>query len=453
MSEPRKTKAFKAYNGKVLDKAQGIIETIVAVFDTVDHANERVKLGAFKKSIKDLTPKGILYHDWKRPIGKTLDIRELAPGDPLLPDEIKQYGGLYVKGQLNLQTTDGREAFSNIEMGILDEYSFGYDEIRTSIASDGVKDLEELYMYEWSPVLFGCNSKTTTISAKDHPAAPSTGAAASGNPSSASTTMEGQKNNDQGANAPGADAEQSPRTKDMATVKTKALHLGKRLEVNLVMSMLSELWWTAYWRIDAILWNWEEVTPQEQRQQLTDLFTEYTQFATKILDVLQILQQVTDTEGTKELMSEVKTKSIEGFYRKSIEAQFTATDDGSSLLAGIKSFTEMASSALKEGKPFSASNESTITEACDSLEAISQKLRDMLESAKKEISTEGGTPADPAPADTKNRPVTGGTSEKTADAEDATTASDQDGAGNVKQRELDIEIEIARFNTTTTINR
>src|SRR5262245_63868269 len=84
------------------DAEQGTVEAIVSVFSNVDAGNERVLPGFFKSSLQRKLPKGVWMHDWKTPVAKTLEARELMPGDPLLPATIKDYGGLYIKGQFNL---------------------------------------------------------------------------------------------------------------------------------------------------------------------------------------------------------------------------------------------------------------------------------------------------------------------------------------------------------------
>jgi HK97 family phage prohead protease len=112
-------------------------------------------------------PKGVWMHDWSKPVAKTLEARELAPNDPMLPSQIRALGGLYIKGQFNLETQRGREAFSDIKNEIIDEFSFGYKVIQSKYNSeDDCTDLIELEIYEWSPVLVGCNPATQLLSAK-----------------------------------------------------------------------------------------------------------------------------------------------------------------------------------------------------------------------------------------------------------------------------------------------
>lgn len=154
---------------KVLNEEEGIVEAIVSVFGNVDYAKERVMPGAFKKSLERKLPKGVWSHDWSRPIGKTLEAEELLAGDSRLPDSIKHLGGLYIKGQLNLDVQDGKDALSHLKFGSIDEFSFGYDVVQSAPAKDvpGIRDLKELEIFEWSPVLVGCNPATALIGVKD----------------------------------------------------------------------------------------------------------------------------------------------------------------------------------------------------------------------------------------------------------------------------------------------
>jgi hypothetical protein len=99
-------------------------------------------------------------------VAKTLEARELMPGDAMLPDSLKDLGGLYIKGQFNMNTQRGRETYSDIKEGIIDEFSIGYSVVEETFAQDGARELVKGKLYEWSPVLFGANSQTALISAK-----------------------------------------------------------------------------------------------------------------------------------------------------------------------------------------------------------------------------------------------------------------------------------------------
>lgn len=160
-------KAYPVANLKVADEQQGVIEAIVSVFNNVDHGNEKVLPGFFAKSIERKLPKGVWAHDWKQPIAKTLEAKELLPGDPLLPDSLKLLGGAYIKGQFNLDTQRGREAYSDIKFGIVDEFSIGYAVLKDGKDQEtGARELIEGDWKEWSPVLVGMNDQTALISIK-----------------------------------------------------------------------------------------------------------------------------------------------------------------------------------------------------------------------------------------------------------------------------------------------
>lgn len=163
-------KAYPIAEMKVADDGTGIIEAVVSVFNNVDHGNEKVLPGFFSKSIEKKLPKGVWAHDWKQPIAKTLEAKELLPGDPLLPDSLKTLGGTYIKGQFNLDTQRGKEAYSDIKFGIVDEFSIGYSVVKDNkVKETGVRELIEGDWKEWSPVLVGMNDQTHLISIKADP--------------------------------------------------------------------------------------------------------------------------------------------------------------------------------------------------------------------------------------------------------------------------------------------
>lgn len=160
----------KSYEAEVkaIDAQKGVIEAIVSVFTVPDRSGERVVPGAFDKSITRKLPKGVWMHDWKQPIAKTLEARELSPGDLQLPERLRAVGGLYIKGQFNLDTQRGKEAFSDLKFGLVDEFSIGYRVTTKQVNEEtSVVDLIEMELYEWSPVLVGMHPDTALVSIKD----------------------------------------------------------------------------------------------------------------------------------------------------------------------------------------------------------------------------------------------------------------------------------------------
>lgn len=146
---------------------EGQIEAIVSVFGNVDSYGERCVLGCFANSIAKKLPKGVWMHDWANPVSKTLEAKELAPGESQLPEHLKALGGLYIKGQFFKDIDDSWQAYLKIREELVDEYSIGYRNIkRAKNEETNIVDLLELDLFEWSPVLVGGNRATATLSVK-----------------------------------------------------------------------------------------------------------------------------------------------------------------------------------------------------------------------------------------------------------------------------------------------
>lgn len=138
---------------KATDDEKGIVEAIVSCFGNVDSYGEIVDRGAFLESLNHKYPKGVWMHDWTQPVAKTLEARET--------DE-----GLYIKGQFNLETQRGKEAYSDVKFGTIDEFSIGYSVLEDELDMDGYRHLKKLKLYEWSPVLVGANPSTQVLGVK-----------------------------------------------------------------------------------------------------------------------------------------------------------------------------------------------------------------------------------------------------------------------------------------------
>jgi HK97 family phage prohead protease len=150
----------KAYDSKasVDTEAQGRIHAVVSCFNNVDSDGDVMLPGSFKSAIeggkaKGKLPPGVWAHNWEMPVAKTLDAYEDAEG-------------LHVLAQFNLKTVAGHDAFSNIEQGIITEYSFGFRATDYDQKASGGREIKSVEWFEWSPVLVGANRNTRTVSAK-----------------------------------------------------------------------------------------------------------------------------------------------------------------------------------------------------------------------------------------------------------------------------------------------
>lgn len=162
---------FKSNNGQFnIDEAQGIVECFVAGIGNKDSVGDIVVAGAFQKSLTRRKPRVVWGHNWNDPIGKVLEIYEVPPNDPRLPQKMKiaGIGGLYAKVQFNLNSEKGREAFTNVAFfGEEQEWSIGYKTLDAIFDNSRQANvLREVELYELSPVLHGANQLTGTISVK-----------------------------------------------------------------------------------------------------------------------------------------------------------------------------------------------------------------------------------------------------------------------------------------------
>jgi HK97 family phage prohead protease len=155
----------KNFEGIITGADEGYVEAIVSVYGNIDSYNERVMYGAFEKSIANKYPTGVLAHDWDNPVAVTVAIEELPAGDPRLPEKIRGNGGLFVRGQFFEDIPSSWEAYLKIKRKLFREFSIGYNVVRDGY-KDGVRELYELELHEWSPVLVGANPATSTLAVK-----------------------------------------------------------------------------------------------------------------------------------------------------------------------------------------------------------------------------------------------------------------------------------------------
>ena len=109
-------------------------------------------------------------------IAKPLAMRELSRVE--LPQQIQDKypeatGGAWAQVKFLLDTPEGQGAYVRLKEGLVDEWSFGYDPIQVGYTTEETKEgkrtireLREVKLYELSPVVWGMNSGTMTVSAK-----------------------------------------------------------------------------------------------------------------------------------------------------------------------------------------------------------------------------------------------------------------------------------------------
>lgn len=140
----------------------GTVSAVFSVFNEIDSDNDVVLPNSIKSGYGDKGVAMVWGHDWKNIIGK---------GQIIQDDEKAIF-----KGQFNLNTTAGKEAYETVKaMGDLQQWSFGF-EVKDSEMGMFKKDngeekevryLKDLKVWEVSPVMVGANQNTYTVAVKE----------------------------------------------------------------------------------------------------------------------------------------------------------------------------------------------------------------------------------------------------------------------------------------------
>ncbi|MFT7835599.1 HK97 family phage prohead protease [Saccharothrix sp. BKS2] len=162
------------------EPATGVVEVLAAVTGVKDDVGDVITPGAFARTLRERRPKVCLGHDWQRPIGRVLEVRELLPGDARLPRLTADggpwpagAGALWARAAINTETPDGRAALLNAKFYGPQEstWSIGYNAKRTRQVG-GTRHIDDLDLFEFGPVLHPANRYARLLSVKGGPAGP-----------------------------------------------------------------------------------------------------------------------------------------------------------------------------------------------------------------------------------------------------------------------------------------
>jgi len=144
------------------DEVEGKVEAVFSVFNEMDSDGDVVTPNAIKSGYGDKGVAMVWAHDWKDVIGR---------GEIVQDEEQAVF-----KGQFIMDTERGRDAFKTVKaMGDLQQWSFGYEVLDSEMGTfskDGEADIEVRYLndvkvWEVSPVLVGANQNTSTVAVKE----------------------------------------------------------------------------------------------------------------------------------------------------------------------------------------------------------------------------------------------------------------------------------------------
>lgn len=156
-------KEIKSVHSILTDDVEGKVEAVFSVFNEIDSDGDVVRPNSIKSGYGDKGVAMVWGHDWKDVIGR---------------GEIVQDNNKAVfKGQFIMDTERGRDAYNVVKaMGDLQQWSFGYEVVDSEKgmfqSKDGeleqeVRFLNDVKVWEVSPVLVGANQNTYTIGVKE----------------------------------------------------------------------------------------------------------------------------------------------------------------------------------------------------------------------------------------------------------------------------------------------
>lgn len=156
-------KEIKSVHSILTDDVEGKVEAVFSVFNEIDSDGDVIRPNSIKSGYGDKGVAMVWGHDWKDVIGR---------------GEIVQDNNKAVfKGQFIMDTERGRDAYNVVKaMGDLQQWSFGYEVVDSEKgmfqSKDGeleqeVRFLNDVKVWEVSPVLVGANQNTYTIGVKE----------------------------------------------------------------------------------------------------------------------------------------------------------------------------------------------------------------------------------------------------------------------------------------------
>jgi len=152
------TREIKIVNFEVkeVDEEEGTFSGYASTFsDVPDSYGDIVDPGAFKKTLK--AQKGqivsLFNHNIMEPIGKPTEMYE---------DE----KGLLIKAKLSLGVQRARETLALMKDGVITKMSIGYQTIKEKTI-DGIRHLQEIKLYDVSPVVFAANTEAVITGVKE----------------------------------------------------------------------------------------------------------------------------------------------------------------------------------------------------------------------------------------------------------------------------------------------
>ena len=153
---------IKAVNDESTD-TKGVFEGYANTFDNLDLVDDIVHKGAFKKTLKESKQRALFF------MHNTRDINNmLGTATNLKEDDT----GLKMRGEVDLESDQGKRAFKMIKSGVIDRMSIGFSIVKADyeeIKGKFIRHIKEMKLFEISliPIGMAANEQSLITGVKD----------------------------------------------------------------------------------------------------------------------------------------------------------------------------------------------------------------------------------------------------------------------------------------------
>lgn len=143
------------------DEGSGLFAARISAFGNEDLNGERVLKGAFKRTIQAFKDAGKMI-----PVVWSHQHNQLPIGEVDPNDMIETERGLDVAGKLFLDDPNALEVWKSMRRGLITAWSFAFTPTKEKVGEDGVREIEDLDLFEVGPTLIGANPQAQTLALK-----------------------------------------------------------------------------------------------------------------------------------------------------------------------------------------------------------------------------------------------------------------------------------------------
>lgn len=120
---------------------EGVFSGYICIWDQIDSYRTKFARGSFSKTIQKDFSKIKVFYDHDKLIGKPLEMRE---------DDT----GVFVRGQINLNTSVGKDTWEFLKNGEINGLSFRFRATKADKFENGIRVIQEVEVREFGPVVF-----------------------------------------------------------------------------------------------------------------------------------------------------------------------------------------------------------------------------------------------------------------------------------------------------------